>query len=82
MGYPGHANCSDNFNLALEKYPVSPRRGWMAMNFFYNTGIDDQNQFYLDEPWSRPGDCVLMRALEDLVCVSSAFPCDVDPANG
>ena len=82
MGYPGHANCSDNFNTALEPYPIAPRRGWIAMNFFYNTGIDDQNQLYFDEPWSRPGDYVLMRALEDLVCVSSACPCDVDPANG
>ena len=82
MGYPGHANCSDNFNAALEPYPIAPRRGWIAMNFFYNTGIDDQNQLYFDEPWSRPGDYVLMRALEDLVCVSSACPCDVDPANG
>jgi len=82
MGYPGHANCSDNFNTTLEPYPIAPRRGWIAMNFFYNTGIDDQNQLYFDEPWSRPGDYVLMRALEDLVCVSSACPCDVDPANG
>ena len=82
MGYPGHANCSDNFNTALEPYPVAPRRGWMAMNFFYNTGVDAQNQFYLDEPWSRPGDYVLLRALEDLVCVSSACPCDIDAANG
>jgi hypothetical protein len=45
-------------------------------------GIDDQNQLYLDEPWSRPGDYVLMRALTDLVCVSSACPDDIDPANG
>ena len=82
IGYPGHANCSDNFNTALEPYPIAPRRGWIAMNFFYNTGIDDQNQLYFDEPWSRPGDYVLMRALEDLVCVSSACPCDIDPANG
>ncbi|MBT7745387.1 MAG: DUF1989 domain-containing protein [Alphaproteobacteria bacterium] len=82
MGYPGHANCSDNFNTALEPYPIAPRRGWMAMNFFYNTIVDDLNQFYLEEPWSRPGDFVLMRALEDLVCVSSACPCDIDAANG
>ena len=81
-GYPGHVNCSDNFNGALEAYPVAPRRGWMAMNFFYNTGIDEQNQFYFDEPWSRPGDSVLMRAIEDLVCVSSACPDDIDAANG
>ena len=82
LGYPGHVNCSDNFNSALGRYPIQARPGWMAMNFFYNTGIDDQNQFYLDEPWSRPGDYVLMRALEDLVCVSSACPCDIDSANG
>ena len=82
MGYPGHANCSDNFSRALEPYGIAPRRGWMAMNFFYNTGIDDQNQFYLDEPWSRPGDHVLLRALTDLVCISSACPCDIDSANG
>lgn len=81
QGYPGHANCSDNFNSALEPYPVAPRRGWMAMNFFFNTSIDNRNQLYLDDPWSRPGDYVLMRALTDLVCVSSSCPDDIDAAN-
>ena len=56
MGYPGHVNCSDNFNRALEPYGVEARRGWMAMNLFFNTNIDDSNQMYFDEPWSRPGD--------------------------
>ena len=37
---------------------------------------------YFDEPWSRPGDYVLLRALTDLVCVSSSCPDDIDPANG
>ncbi len=82
MGYPGHVNCSDNFNRALKRYSIAPRRGWMAMNFFYNTGIDDTNQFYLDEPWSRPGDYVLLKAMTDLVCISSSCPCDIDAANG
>ena len=36
----------------------------------------------MDDPWSRPGDYVLLRALTDLVCVSSACPCDIDAANG
>jgi aminomethyltransferase len=44
--------------------------------------VDDANQMYFDEPWSRPGDYVLMRALKDMVCVSSACPCDIDAANG
>ena len=34
-----------------------------------------------DEPWSRPGDYVLLRASSDLVCSSSACPDDIDPAN-
>jgi len=82
MGYPGHVNCSDNFNEALDPFGVTPRRGWEAMNFFYNSTLDDNNQLYLDEPWSRPGDYVLLKALTDLVCVSSACPCDIDAANG
>ena len=81
-GYPGHMNCSDNFNAQLEPYGIGPRRGWMALNFFYNTGIDAQNVLYFDEPWSRPGDYVLLRALTDIVCVSSSCPDDIDPANG
>jgi aminomethyltransferase len=82
LGYFGHANCSDNFNTVLESYGVVTRKGWPAINFFYNTAIDAQNVLYFDEPWSRPGDYVLLRASTDLVCASSACPCDVDAANG
>ena len=81
MGYPGHVNCTDNFNRALAPYGIAPRKGWEALNYFYNTAIDHLNQLYLDEPWSRPGDYVLMRALTDLVCVSSSCPDDIDAAN-
>ncbi|MDO9416686.1 DUF1989 domain-containing protein [Pararhizobium sp.] len=82
MGYPGHINCTDNFNHALAPYGIAPRKGWEALNYFYNTNIDHHNQLYLDEPWSRPGDYVLMRAMTDLVCVSSSCPDDIDAANG
>lgn len=82
IGYPGHINCSDNFNTALEKYNVSGRPGWMAINFFFNTFLDEHGVMYSDEPWSRPGDYVLLRALTDIVCVSSACPDDTSPANG
>jgi aminomethyltransferase len=83
MGYPGHVNCSDNFNGVLAPYGIAARKGWVAANFFYNTAVDGlTNALSFDEPWSRPGDYILMRALTDLVCVSSACPCDVDSANG
>ena len=81
MGYPGHVNCTDNFNAQLARYGVAARKGWPALNLFYNTMFDDDNLLVFDEPWSRPGDYVLMRATTDLVCASSACPDDIDPSN-
>lgn len=82
IGYPGHVNCSDNFNAALAPHGVSARPGWMAVNLFFNTAIDAHGVLIADEPWSRPGDFVLFRALTDLVCVNSSCPDDTSPANG
>ncbi|HEX3310504.1 MAG TPA: DUF1989 domain-containing protein, partial [Streptosporangiaceae bacterium] len=81
MGYPGHLNCTDNFNAQLAPYGIAARRGWPALNFFYNTSFGEANQLLFDEPWSQPGDYVLLRAMTDLVCASSACPDDIDPAN-
>jgi len=82
LGYPGHVNCSDNMNHQLANFNIRPRGGWPAINFFFNTLLDDSNAILMDDPWSRPGDYVLLRALSDLVCIATACPCDVDPANG
>ena len=57
IGYPGHANCSDNFNGALAGHGIGGRPGWMAVNFFYNTWIDGHGVLMSDEAWSRPGGC-------------------------
>ena len=81
-GYPGHANCTDNFNTALEPHGIQPRKGWPAINFFYNTTVTEAGDIASDEPWSRPGDYVLLRALTDIVCASSSCTDDIDPANG
>jgi aminomethyltransferase len=81
MGYPGHINCTDNFNGALRAFEIAPRKGWEALNFFYNTSFDANMQLTFDEPWSRPGDYVMLRASSDLVCASSACPDDIDPSN-
>jgi aminomethyltransferase len=82
LGYPGHVNCTENFNRQLDPYGIAPKKGWTALNFFYNTMFDPDLVLLSDEPWSRPGDFVLLRAMSDLVCASSACPDDIDPANG
>ena len=82
-GFPGHLNCSDNISAATAPFGVQGRAAWPAINFFWNTWIDDRShQLQTEESWSRPGDFVTMQAIEPLVCVSTACPDDVDPING
>lgn len=81
-GYFGHVNCTDNINYALSEYGVKPRLGWPAINFFFNTQASDCGQIGSGEPFSNAGDYVLLRASRDLLCVSTACPDDIDPANG
>jgi aminomethyltransferase len=81
-GYPGHPSCSENFNHALKPFGIAPRLGWAAINFFFNTEVDQAGTIAAGESWSRPGDYVLLQAKQDLLCASSDCPDDIDPANG
>ncbi len=82
-GFPGHLNCSDNISAAYAAFGIGRRRAWPAINFFFNSWIDRaNNNIAADEAWSRPGDYVVLQALTDLVCVSTACPDDIDPING
>ncbi len=81
-GYPGHPSCTDNFNRLLVDYGIASKLGWPAINFFFNTQIDCAGEVASAESWSRPGDYVLLKAHQDLLCASSACPDDIDPANG
>ncbi|WP_243694375.1 DUF1989 domain-containing protein [Shimia isoporae] len=82
-GFPGHLNCSDNISGALSSRGVAARAAWPAINFFWSTWVDPHShQIHTEESHSRPGDYVAMRALEELVCVTTACPDDIDPING
>ncbi|WP_221794080.1 DUF1989 domain-containing protein [Oceanobacter mangrovi] len=81
-GYFGHISCTANFNNALQEWGIPPRAGWPAINFFFNTSVCDEGSVTGDEPWSRPGDYVLLKASRDLLCLSSACPDEIDSANG
>ncbi|MEM7197442.1 MAG: DUF1989 domain-containing protein, partial [Pseudomonadota bacterium] len=82
-GFPGHLNCSDNISVAFDPYGIKKRSAWPAINFFWNTWVDDNSHHLLtEESYSRPGDYVAMQAMEPLVCVTTACPDDIDPING
>jgi len=82
LGYPGHPSCSDNFNAVLQPHGIPHRPGWPAINFFYNTAVEGDGAIAGGESWSRPGDYVLLRAYQDLLCANSSCADDIDPVNG
>ncbi len=81
-GYPDHDNCSDNISNEMAAYGIDRRATWPAINYFYNTMVGSDNSIMNDDGWSRPGDFILMRALTDLVCVSTSCADDLSPING
>ena len=81
VGYPGHTNCTDNFNAVLAPYGIS-KDAYSAINLFTNVDVGEGNVFLPDCSWSRAGDYVLFRATRDLVVGTSACPSDIDPVNG
>ena len=58
----GHPNCYDNINQALkEQWPsITP------INLFMNTKINPDGSISVEEPLSKAGDKVVLRALMDL----------------
>ncbi len=80
-GYFGHPNCSDNLSQTMEKFGVQKKKGWHAINLFFNTSAGGLNSLVSDESYARPGDYVMFRALKDLTCGTSACPSDIDPCN-
>ena len=63
LGYPGHVNCTENFNGQLD--PLRDRRRAAAGRRSTSSttpASTTTNSSLSDEPWSRPGDYVLLRA--------------------
>ena len=80
-GYFGHPNCSDNLSNSMNTLGVEKKKGWHAINLFFNTSAGGLNSVLSDESFARPGDYVTFRALKDLTCGTSACPSDIDPCN-
>jgi uncharacterized protein len=79
---PGHANCRDNFLQALARCGIETEHVPNPINFWMNVPVMDNTRIALDPPLSKPGDFIVLRALEDVVLIFSACPMDVTPVNG
>lgn len=82
LGYPQHPSCSENFNLVLEPYGIEPRKGWAAVNFFYNTTVNSEGVITAGKSRSQAGNCVVLQADYDLLCATSSCADDISSING
>jgi uncharacterized protein len=82
FGEENHPNCHDNLMKALEKYRIRPPVLPDPINWFMNNVLDENWDYEINEPWSKPGDYVRLKALTDVVIAVSTCSQDLAPVNG
>ncbi|SDI73510.1 DUF1989 domain-containing protein [Natribacillus halophilus] len=77
-----HPNCHDNLKNALKTYDVNPLIIPDPINWFMNNVLDDVGDYTIQEPLSKPGDYVRLRAKEDVIIACSTCSQDMEAVNG
>jgi uncharacterized protein YcgI (DUF1989 family) len=80
LGVEGyHANCQDNLHTALKELGVDFDFTPQPWNLFTNFPIGPNRTITLQEPDTKPGDNIVLRAQMDAYIVVSACPQDIAP---
>lgn len=77
-----HPNCHDNLVMALRILGIERENLPDPINWFMNNEMDENGDYTIKEPLSKPGDYVRLRAIKN--CVIAATTCSQDfvPVNG
>jgi uncharacterized protein YcgI (DUF1989 family) len=83
LGAEGHHdNCTENLAAALAAFGLRDAGTPCPLNLFMNIPWASSGDLRWEEPVSRAGDYVRLRAEMDLIIVFSACPMDLLPING
>lgn len=77
-----HDNCADNFRMSLAAIGETPRHVPCPFNIWMNIPVAPDGTYAWSAPVSKPGDFVVLRALDDCIAVMSACPQDMTAVNG
>jgi uncharacterized protein YcgI (DUF1989 family) len=80
-GLPGHANCRDNFLMALASVQVSLPVVPDPVNLFQNSVPRPDGRLAIGVAGSRPGDAISFRAQRDALFILTACSVDYPPLN-
>ena len=81
-GDPSHANCCENFRVALAEVGLAHEPVPAPLNLFMDIPWAPDGTLAFRPSPARPGDLVTLRAERDAVVVLSACPMDLNPING
>ncbi len=83
LGVEGyHDNCADNLSSAMADLDLSETHTPSPLNLFMNIPWEQDGALSFEEPLSKPGDYVVLKAEMDCVVAMSACPQDILPING
>ncbi|QTF08599.1 urea carboxylase-associated family protein [Brenneria izadpanahii] len=77
-----HPNCHDNLVNALAQRGVRMNEIPDPINWFMNNAMDDNGDYAIKAPLSRPGDFVRLKALKNCLVACTTCSQDYVPVNG
>ena len=80
-GVAGTPNCRSNFEAALRLFGIPLKEVPYSFNVFMNVPIETDGKISIQEPISRPGAHVDLRAETDLIVAISNCPQERNPCN-
>jgi uncharacterized protein YcgI (DUF1989 family) len=78
----GTPNCRSNFERVLKPYGLRLAEIPYSFNIFMNTTVSPEGKTQIEEPKSKPGDYIDLRANIDLLIAISNCPQERNPCNG
>lgn len=82
FGIEDHPNCHDNLVRAMQPHGVDLEHLPDPINWFMNNDMNEDGDYEIREPLSRPGDYVRLKALENCICACTTCSQDLVPVNG
>ncbi len=80
FGVSNHRSCHDNFLEAVAEFNWGSRPvPFPPFNIFMNTMVESGGRVVTQEPRSKAGQKIVLRAEMDLLCVASSCPMDLTP---
>lgn len=76
-----HDNCTDNLHAAMRQIGLRAPETPSPLNLFMNIPVGKGGKLTFEEPLTKPGDYVILRAEMDCIVAMSCCPQDILPIN-